>query len=92
MANAISRGLELRVDGDALIDIIFCEFHIFNDRPKGYVRRDHEWIDSSAMRCGPEIGAHIRKGYPRRPSAALGPQASTTAVLDLLRPCATAAF
>jgi hypothetical protein len=62
MANAISRCPELRVDGDALIDAIFCEFHIFNNRPKGYVRRDHEWIDSSAMRCGPELGLTFEKG------------------------------
>ena len=39
IAYAISRcPLEnLRVDGDALIDTIFCEFHIINDRPERYM-------------------------------------------------------
>ena len=62
MANAISRGLELRVDGDALIDIIFCEFHIFNDRPKGCVRRDHEWVESVPCDVDPRSGLTFEKG------------------------------
>lgn len=62
MAYPISRYLDLRVDGDALIDAIFCEFHIFNDRPKSCVRRDH--MDRIQMPCDvdPRLGLTFEKG------------------------------
>ena len=64
-AYAISRypPADLWMDGDALIDTIFCEFHIVNDRPES-CRRAVITNGSDSVPCEeePRLGLTFEKG------------------------------